>query len=272
MKTMILILSFGFLLACKPVKTTFDNELKTHFAPLAKQADTLRADDIAHLPKPVQRYLQYCGYVGKPIPMNAEVVWEESFIKMKPDRKWMRLKTIQFNQVEPLFRIAYMRANVAGFIPFDGRDLYHEGRGHMYGKIAGSLTVFDEKAAEIAKSALVIVLAEALLVPGIALSQNLSWEPVDALTARARIAHKGHVAEGVFHFSESGELIRFHTEGRYYMHPEKGNILMPFTASIGSYREQNGYRIPTHMMATWHLGNRDYDYWKGTIKTVRYNI
>ncbi len=272
MKTIVFLLSVVLLVSCQPVKKTFDNDLKNHFKPLAIQPDTLCEAAIAHLPDPVQRYLRHCGYVGKPIPMNAEVVWDESFIKMKPDRKWMRLKTIQFNQAEPLFRMAWMRANVAGFIPFDGRDLYQGGYGHMYGKIAGCITVFDEKDAAIAKSALVVVLAEALLIPGIALSQSLSWEAVDAFTARARIVHEGIVAEGVFHFNEAGELIRFHTEERYYMHPEKGNILMPFSATIGDYRLVNGYRIPTSMMATWHLGNKDYDYWKGTIKEVVYNI
>jgi len=274
MKYSYLILSaiIMILSSCNSVKKTFEDDLANHFQNSCGTEKILTKEDIIHLPEPVQRYFEYCGFIGKPVPMNAEVVWANSYIRMKPGRDWMKLKTIQFNSVESPFRIAYMKARMFGIIPFDGRDVYHNGQGHMFGKVANLFTVFDEKEPEIAQSALIIILAEALLVPGYALADYISWEPMDAYSAEARLVHKGIDVSGIFYFNETGEMTRFETGDRYYMHPEKGNVLTAFSAEIGNYKKQGDLIIPGSLMAVWHLDEGNYEYWKGNIAAVRYNI
>jgi hypothetical protein len=269
---LILILIAMLSTSCKPVKKIFEGDLKENFQNSAGTEKVLTESDIGHLPEPVQRYFQHCGFIGKHVPMNAEVVWAESFIRMKPKCKWMKLKTKQFNSVEEPFRIAYMKAWMFGLIPFDGRDIYAHGHGHMYGKVASLFIVFDEKEPEITQSALIIILAEALLVPGYALQEYISWEPIDAYTAKARLVHKGMDVSGVFYFNETGEMIRFETNDRYYLHPETGNVLTRFSAEVGDYKQQNDLRIPGSLLAIWHLDEGRYEYWKGNIAEVRYNI
>ena len=56
------------------------------------------------------------------------------------------------------------------------------------------------------------------------------------------------------------------------MSPDKGNVLTPFSAEIGQYFQQGDLRIPGSLMAIWHLESGRYEYWKGTISGVRYNI
>jgi hypothetical protein len=268
----IMSLSIVIFTSCSPMKKTFEHDLQAHFQSSDGSEKVLTKKDISHLPEPVQRYFEYCGFIGKPVPMNAEVVWAGSHIKMAPDKKWMKLKTIQYNSVEEPFRIAYMRALMFGLIPFDGRDIYFGGQGHMYGKVANLITIFDEKEKEIAQSALITILAEALLVPGYALADYISWEPIDENSAKARLVHKGIDVSGIFYFNEIGELIRFETNDRYYMHPDKGNVLTPFSADVGDYKQQGELRIPVSLMAVWHLDSGRYEYWKGTISEVKYNI
>ena len=68
--------------------------------------------------------------MNTPVPRNADIFWSESAIKLTPDKKWGRLKTVQFNSVDPIRRVAYMK-----FIkmPVAGRDLYKDGYGEMKG-------------------------------------------------------------------------------------------------------------------------------------------
>jgi len=260
------------LVSCNTIRNTFNEDLKANFKNSKGSEKVMSTEDISHLPAPVQRYFEHCGFIGKPVPMNAEVVWAESFIRMRPDKDWMKLKTIQFNSVEELFRIAYMKANMFGFIPFEGRDIYANGQGHMYGKIANLITVFDEKQREIGQSALIVILAEALLVPGYALADYIHWEPIDDNSALARITHNGYDVSGVFYFNDNSEFIRFETNDRYYLSPDHGNILTEFIATISDYKTQGDYIIPGSMVAAWQLDSGLYEYWKGNISKVRYNI
>lgn len=258
--------------SCKSVRKTYEKDLDIHFENYSEVQPILNSGIIQNLPAPVQKYLITCGYMGKEIPMNAEVVWSDSHIKMKPGGNWMKLKTLQYNCVKNPFRIAYMKANMFGIIPFEGRDLYVNGFGHMYGKLGNIITVFDEKQKEIAQSALIIILAETLLVPGYALQDYIQWEEMDDYTAAASISHEGITARGIFHFNKDSEFVRFETNDRYYMSSDKGNVLTPFSAEIGHYFQQGDLRIPGSLMAIWHLESGRYEYWKGTISEVNYNI
>jgi hypothetical protein len=177
--------------------------------------DLITEEDMARLPEPVQRFLRRGGYVGRERMTNAQVVWAHSEIRMAPDRDWMRLETHQFNSVPEPFRIAYMKARIAGIIPFEGRDLYRDGRGHMLGKILNLFKVVDAQDPEIAQSALVTVFAETFLVPSYALQSYITWEEWGEGWARARIRHKGLEAVGTFFFNEGDEMVRFETGDRY---------------------------------------------------------
>jgi hypothetical protein len=268
----LIMLSLNLFSGCQTVRRTFRSDLEQHFQNHKAGAELLQAEDIRHLPAPVQGYLHHCGFVGHEKISNARVVWADSHIRMKPGGRWMRLRTEQYNSVDSPFRIAYMKARLLGVVPFEGRDLYARGHGHMYGRFGKLIKVFDEKDAAIAQSALVIVLAEALLVPGYALSEYIQWEAVDDTTARATIRHEGAEACGTFFFNGLGEMVRFETDTRYYMDPELGNVPRPFVAHVGDYRKQDRLTIPGTLRAVWRLESGDYEYWKGTLDAVQYNI
>jgi len=234
--------------------------------------DLITEEDMARLPEPVQRFFRRGGYVGRERMTNAQVVWAHSEIRMAPDRDWMRLETHQFNSVPEPFRIAYMKARIAGIIPFEGRDLYRDGRGHMLGKILNLFKVVDAQDPEIAQSALVTVFAEAFLVPSYALQSYITWEEWGEGWARARIRHKGLEAVGTFFFNEADEMVRFETGDRYYSRPEGGYEKVRFSAFVDGYQDQEGLRIPRGVRAVWHLEGEDYEYWRGSIQEVRFDV
>jgi hypothetical protein len=258
------------LCSCHSPKKLFKTEAEAFKSEVTQFVETFSAQDIAHLPAPVVRYIKHCGYVGALKPAYAEVFFEKSRIKLQPDRKWMKLKTHQFNFVAEPARLAYMKAVMMGVIPFEGRDKYSNGHGHMFGVIGGLVKVFDAKEPEIAQGAAIVLLAEALLIPAYALQDYIVWEPVDERTANARFVHKGVDVGGTFHFNESGEYIRFTSNDRPFMNPDGTYTKQPYTIEIRSYQQQGEQLIAKDVAAIWNLPQGDYEYWTGTISEIRW--
>lgn len=256
------------LISCYSPKKLYENEVK-EFQASTHQADQLiTADCIASLPEAVQRYFHYCGFVGTPLSYHAEIMWDDSHIKMKPDGKWMRLRTYQQNFVNEPARLAYMRANMLGFIPFEGRDRYQGGKGHMFGTLARLIRVFNVDDEETAKGAAIVLLAEALLVPAYAIQPYIHWEEADHLTAKARFIHNGIDVGGVFHFNEQGEYVRFTTSERPFTAADGSYEQQDYTIEVLSYQQQGGIKIACEVSAIWNLPEGDFEYWRGTIREI----
>jgi hypothetical protein len=262
-----LILAF-MLISCHSPKKVFFSELAELQSTGRTESRQITVESIAQLPEPVQRYLHHCGFVGRPMTNHAEIIWQDSHIKMKPGKKWMRLKTLQHNFVDEPCRIAYMRANMLGFIPFEGRDKYHNGGGHMFGALGRMIKVFDSRDPETSRGAAIVVLAEAIIVPLYAIQPYIHWEAVDDMTANARLVHKGIDVGGTFHFNESGEYIRFTTSERPFSYPKGGYVLHPYTIEILSYQQKGDIRVAREVAAIWNLPEGDFEYWKGTIHEI----
>jgi hypothetical protein len=258
------------------VKHTFDNDLETKFSGLTEPRETITDEKIAHLPTALKKYLEICNLKGLQVPKNASIEWAESYIKLSPEKKWLRLKTIQYNQVDELMRIAYMKALFAGIIPFEGRDIYYKGKGHMLGKLGKIIPIFNEGYHEIAQSALITCLAEFLLVPGYIFQPYVTWEEIDTSCVKATLKYHDLTVTGYFYFNEKGEYIKFVSHDRYYLQPDKTCIKKKFTVLLSDYIESNSVRHPSNVKVIWNLDERDsskdYEYWKGSIKSINYNI
>jgi hypothetical protein len=231
----------------------------------------LTEDQVTALPDPVRRYLRSCGWVGRPIPLNAEIEWRESAIRLGIDRPWMKLRTYQFNSVPEPMRAAYMRGRVLGVVPMEGRDIYQNGRGQMLIRLGRVFTLGDDTGREMDQSALVTILAEALLVPGYAIQPYVTWAPIDHRTARATIRHGGVEASGVFHFDEAGDFVRFESDDRYQSSGEDARKVR-WSVDILDHQDQNGLRIVDGLRATWHEDPGDFEYFRGRLAAMRFNV
>lgn len=267
-----LIVMAVFLQGCHSPKKLYLSEVEESLKKSIHISETYHENDFKAFPEPVQKYFQYIGLAGKEKICNAEIVWANSHIKLSPDKKWMKLKTWQFNNVSAPERYAYMKARIMGIIPFEGRDRSSNGSGHMFGTLARSIKIFDEKDPEIAHSALITLLAEALIVPGYAFEDYIRWEAIDSLNARAYISHQGIESSGIFHFNQLGEMTGFSSDDRYYTLPGGGYKKEKFSVTCRQYIESNGIKHPSEVAAIWLLDAGDYEYWKGSIAEVQFNI
>ncbi len=255
--------------SCHTPKKLYEEEASALLSVVHPTTELITEAHIAHLPEPVQRYFRHCGFVGAPISDHAEVIWQESHIRMKPGQRWMRLKTHQHNFIGEPARLAYMRANMLGFIPFEGRDKYHKGMGHMFGTLGRMIRIFDVADEETAKGAAIVLLAEALLLPSYAIQPYIHWEAVDELTANARLVHNGMDVGGTFHFNEQGEYIRFTTRERPFSLPKGGYEQRDYTILVLGYQQQGTMKIARKVSAIWHLPDGDFEYWKGTLQEIK---
>ncbi|MCD8501198.1 MAG: hypothetical protein LRY71_05350 [Bacillaceae bacterium] len=226
-------------------------------------------DDLTYLPEPVQNYFRICGYIGKPKIFNADVIWKESFIKLSPEKDWTPLETRQFNSIIDPFRIAYMKALT---MPLQVRDLYRDGQGHMYGKLFNLIPVVNVKGKETSQSALITLFTEILFIPSYSLQDYIKWEPIDSRSAKAKLTHKDLDVTGVFYFDEAGRFIRFETNDRYYTEKDGTIVKKRFSAIADSYKEKDGLQIPNKVRIIWHLESGNYEYFKGVIEDIIYNV
>lgn len=224
---------------------------------------------VAKLPEPLTKYLEVCGYMNTPVPFNADVFWSESFIKMSPDREWGQLKTVQFNSVNPIARVAYMKFLK---MPVAGRDLYHNGYGEMKGKLLGLFRIIFDNGRETAQSVLLTTFCEFTMVPGYLLSDKVRWEPVDNRSVRGTLSDNGISVTARFNFNDEGFLTDVETADRYYTEGRNRYKKVRFSAVIESYKRQGNIMIPERMKAVWHLPEGDYEYFRGAVDRVVYNI
>jgi hypothetical protein len=160
---------------------------------------------------------------------------------------------------------------VLGVVPMEGRDIYQNDRGQMLIRLGRAFTVGDETGPEMDRSALVTILAEALLVPGYAIQPYIIWMPRDDRSAAATIRHGGVEASGVFHFDQAGDFVRFESEDRYQSTGEDARKV-PWSVDVLSHQDQNGLRIADGLRATWHEDQGDFEYFRGRIAAVRFNV
>ncbi len=234
--------------------------------------DFIKEENISQIPGAVRRYLDNSGFVDTPLSDATEVLWTDTKIKLSPNKKWMPLDTYQYNFSSACARLAYMHARMAGFIPFEGRDKYHNGSGHMYGKLAKMITVFDNSSNEVALGGAVILLAEALLEPTIALQNYITWESINDYSAKGTLHNKNITVSGRFHFNDKGEYIRFESDDRPFEVAKGKYETKAFSITLGEYSVTNGFWLPGKVFATWHLEGGDFTYWEGEITGLRRNI
>lgn len=235
-------------------------------------SETIEEKNIAALPVPVQRHFRHCGYIGKVKMINAKIELENVFLKRVPTGKWMRLKCFQYNSVSEPTRIVYLKNKILGIFPFEARDRCQSGKGNMLIKLLKLFTVADAKGIEMDKSALVTVLSETFILPTYALQDYIEWKAIDDNNAKARLTYNDINVSGTFSFNDKGEMISFYTNDRYSAEKDGTYKKIPWSVRVNNYCKKNGIRFPCEIKVIWHNEGGDFEYFKGEISNIEYNI
>jgi hypothetical protein len=226
--------------------------------------------DLAPLPDPVQRYLHYTGVIGKPQVRCARVV-QSGVLRTAPSQNWMPIQAVQYSTLAGSFsRTWYAAAKKGPVALLKARDRYDNGAGHMLIKLFSLFTVADVRGPEIDISALLIFFNDMVMWPTAFLDKSLTWEAIDANSARATLRLFNRQASAILHFNACAELINFVTEERYRS-VGKDQLRTKWSTPLRNYREVNGFRIPTEGEAIWHLPEDDFCYIQIKLDEVLYD-
>ena len=228
--------------------------------------------DFSCLPEPIQKYFKYCEYVGKEKINNIQIDYDNAFIKMSPEKKWIKIKYYQVNFVEKPTRLAYITSKIFGLFPFEGRDKYQNGKGNMLIKLLKLFTVADAKGKEMDESALVTLLSDVLFMPNLAIQEQIEWNIIDSNSVKAKFKDKGNEVSGIFYFNDNNEFIRFTTNDRFYMLKDSSYKNMKWSIELDNYKDIKGIKVPTNVKVIWHMDKEDFEYFRAKIIDIHYNI
>lgn len=235
-------------------------------APLVTEAD------LAPLPDPVQRYLRATGALGQPHIRNYRLRFRGR-IRGAADAKWMPFGADQQSFADEPTRLFWMRATMSG-VPVEAFHRLRGGAATMRVKVLGALTLVDAAGPVMDRSETVTLFNDmCLLAPGTLLEPSITWEPVDARTARARFTNGDNTISATLFFDEQGLLTNFISEDRSRSSPDgKTFTQLRFSTPVKDYRSFGPFRIAAYGEARWHPAEGEFTYGEFEIEELRYNV
>jgi len=228
------------------------------------------SEDITGLPAIVQKWLNYSGIIGKPKISNVFLT-QDLHLKFKPKQeKWNNGKAEQYFTIQPPAFNWSINTQMNPLLSVIGRDRFENGNAEMLIKLFSLIPVAHSKNDEkINQSALQRYLAELVWFPSASISNYLTWEEIDELSAKATLEYKGTKGSGIFYFNEMGQFEKFVTM-RFKDSNDTGPI--EWTVIANKTEERNGIRIPTECEATWTLESEQWTWLKLKIIHIEYNV
>ncbi len=224
-------------------------------------------DLLEPLPAPVRRYLTYTGVVGFPWIETVRLKQVGKF-RQGADRPWMPVTAEEFYSTNPPSLIWNARFKVAGLPLLMAKDRYESGHGHMFGKLAGVINVFDARGEEIDQATMIRYLNEIMWFPTAFLSENIHWEGIDESSARVIFSDHGKSVSAKMYFDEVGRLTNFTT--MRYREMQGDYSLDPWSTPILEYGERAGLNLPVRGEAVWNLESGDLPYAELEITEAEY--
>lgn len=229
----------------------------------------LSKNDIRELPKPIKKWLENSGAIGKPMITKAKVT-QEAKMKMKPEQEdWLDAKAIQYSTIDVPGFIWTVDVKMNPLISFQGRDKYTGGNGEMLIKLFSLINVVNETGEKLNEGTLQRYLGEMVWFPSLAISNYISWESINDTTAKATMDYKGTKASGTFYFNSAGDFIKFSADR--FKSNEKDSKRYEWILTVDDYKSFEGIKVPSKMKATWKLENMDWNWLKLEIMDIKYN-
>lgn len=220
-------------------------------------------------PEPVKRYLLYSGVIGKPMVQTVRLK-QVGKIRKDSTQPWMNFEAKQYYSVNPpaFVWVAYMK--FFGLPLIRVRDCYMEGKGNILVKALSLFTVANSSGDKMDQGAMMRYLNEMMWFPSAFLGKNVSFESIDANSARVTLKDLGKSVTATMYFDEDGRLINF-TAPRYRDMGNNKFELENWSTPIREYCEFEGMKIPRIGAGVWNLKESDLEYIDLTIVDLKYD-
>ncbi len=265
-------IAFGFLSQGPfSLRAEYDRDVKDYVVS-APSGDFVRRADFAHLPQPVQRYLEMVGVVAQTRVANFVVRMHGRIREGRQDR-WMPFAAEQHNIISPAARLFYLDATMFG-IPVQGYHRYVRSSATMRVKAAALVPVATAEGEDMTRAETVTLFNDmCILAPATLIDARIEWELVDAQTVSARFTNAGHSIRALLTFNDQDELVNFVSDDRLQTSSD-GTPAKPlrWSTPVGSYRRYGAVRLASAGEGRWHDEQGAYAYIELTIDAVDYNV
>ncbi|MCM4151198.1 hypothetical protein DHD05_06305 [Arenibacter sp. N53] len=246
---------------------SYTRDVDTALKAVAPIHETLNEKDLEHLPECVQNYLRYVGAVGKPKIYNMKIIFEGEM--RERGKAWFKFTSEQYNFFGSPARLFFMKAKVNG-LPTNGYHKYNREGAGMNIKLLSLFSVVDIHDSEMYPTETVTYFNElCLFAPAALIADSISWESLDALSAKATFNNHGTIITAILYFNEAGQLVNFISHDRYSIPEMKA---FPFSTPASNYKDVNGYKLPTYGEAIWHYSKGEFVYGKFKVMNIEYNV
>lgn len=230
------------------------------------QLRLITEDNIANLPEPVQRWLYRAGVVNRARPRTVRLKQEGQF-RLRPEQDWMPFTAQQYFTIERPGYVWSVNLRMFPLVSVAGRDRYLDGETSIRMRALSLVPLADTSGSEFNQAALLRYLGEMIWFPSAALEPYISWEEIDANSARATISDAGVSAPATFEFNESGMPVRLTAmrENEVTGTPE------PWTATAWRTDIFQGITVPSEGEVTWNYESGDYTYIRWRITDLEYD-
>lgn len=225
--------------------------------------------DLADLPTPVRKWLNYSQVVGKEKIQTVRLK-QRGVMRTKGDQPWMPIEATQYVNVENPAFVWQAKAKAAPLIYIACRDKYIEGQGNMLIKLQSLIPIADAKGDEMNQGTLTRFLGEMIWYPTFALSEYIRWESIDDYSAKATMSFRGTTDSGTFIFNEKGEVTKFTT--KRYIEQNGKYQLEDWSGNVKDYKDFGGIKIPTNTECIWSFQTGDFTWFVFDIDEIDYNI
>ncbi|MCK0144915.1 hypothetical protein MWU78_04550 [Arenibacter sp. F26102] len=229
--------------------------------------EILNEKDLEPLPMCVQKYLAYVGAVGKPKVYNMKIVFKGEMRDKGKD--WFFFTSEQYNFMPSPMRLFFMKARVMG-LPTFGYHKYTNEMANMRIKLLSLFSVVDLEEPELYPTETVTFFNDlCLFAPAALIDHRITWETLDAQSARATFDNNGTSISAILYFNEKGQLVNFVSNDRYSVSEMKA---FPFSTPVSAYKNVNGYLLPTYGEGIWHYPEGEFVYGKFRVVDIAYNV
>ena len=241
-------------------------------APAAPAAAVLTEADLAPLPEPVQRYVRGTGVLGRPRPRSFRATWRGR-IRSSATSPWMSFTAEQLNTLEPPQRFFKMDAVMKG-LPVDVLHVYDQSGATMRVKLLSVFPMADVKGPDLTRAETVTLFNDlCILAPGALISPLITWQPIDASTARARFTLGANAIGAELHFDAAGQLVSFVSDDRSAGSPDGATLTrMRWATPLSKYEQIGPARVATRGDAVWYPATGAYAYGEFELMSLGYDL
>ena len=230
---------------------------------------TVTEEMLGGLPEPARRFLRYAGIVGQPFVRTVRLT-QTGQIQVAAGQPWFPLRAEQHYSVDPP-GFVWQAVVPADALPLlRAKDAFLNGTGRMLIAAAGLVPMVDATGPDLDQGEMLRFLSEMMWFPTAFLAENVSFEEVDAGSARVSLTHAGQTATGTIFVDPDGKVTKFEAD-RPYPGDSGRPSLQRWSTPVDEYGEFNGLRIPVRVRAIWNLPSGDLEYIRIKITHMLYD-